>query len=265
MLFSIPAYSQEKTKLEEDKNALMFEDVEVEEEQVEEPQVFIIVENMPEYPGGMIQLRKDIAVAIEYPREARENNISGRVFVQFVIDTAGYVTQPEVVRSVHPLLDNEAIRVVKTLKQFTPGYQRGKPAFVEFTLPINFQLSESGKKEKTHIYAKVENMPEYPGGTAQLEEDIANEIVYPAEALKKKIEGRVFIEYIIDTVGKPTDIKVVRSVHPLLDEEAIRVIQSLKHYNPGYQGGKAVFVKYTKGVNFDIRAYKLKERKKNKN
>lgn len=112
-----------------------------EEEEEEEAQVFFIVENMPEFPGGDLELRKHIAQNIQYPEIAKENGIQGRVFVQFVVNQRGNVEQVKVVRGVDPSLDKEAIRVIENLPSWKPGSQRGKPVKVSFTVPINFQLN----------------------------------------------------------------------------------------------------------------------------
>ena len=116
--------------------------VEIEEEEEEdEAQVFFIVENMPEFPGGDLELRKHIAQNVSYPEIAKENGIQGRVFVQFVVNQKGKVEQVKIVRGVDPALDKEAIRVIKSLPAWKPGSQRGKPVRVSFTVPINFQLN----------------------------------------------------------------------------------------------------------------------------
>ncbi|MDA3890046.1 MAG: energy transducer TonB [Salinivirgaceae bacterium] len=112
-----------------------------EEEEVDEAQVFFIVENMPEFPGGNLELRKYIAQNVNYPDIARENGIQGRVFVQFVVNTKGKVEKVKVVRGVDPALDREAIRVISNLPSWKPGSQRGKAVKVSFTVPINFQLN----------------------------------------------------------------------------------------------------------------------------
>jgi len=116
--------------------------VAIEEEAEEaEAQVFFIVENMPEFPGGDLELRKHIAQNVQYPEIAKENGIQGRVFIQFVVNQKGEIEQVKVVRGVDPALDKEAIRVISSLPKWKPGSQRGKPVRVSFTVPINFQLN----------------------------------------------------------------------------------------------------------------------------
>ena len=112
-----------------------------EEEEEEEAEVFFIVENMPEFPGGDVALRTYIAQNVKYPEIAKENGLSGKVFVQFVINQKGEVQDVKIARGVDPALDKEAIRVVQGLPKWKPGSQRGKPVRVSYTVPINFQLN----------------------------------------------------------------------------------------------------------------------------
>ncbi len=101
---------------------------------------FVIVEEMPMYPGGDTELMRYIVSNINYPKEAREQNIQGRVTMRFVVDKQGNVVQPEVLRGVDPLLDAEAIRVVSSIKGFIPGKQDGTPVGVYYMIPITFSL-----------------------------------------------------------------------------------------------------------------------------
>lgn len=112
-----------------------------EEEEEEEEQVFVIVENMPEFPGGELALRKHIAEHVNYPEIAKENGLQGKVYVSFVINQKGEIENVKIARGVDPALDKEAIRVVQSLPKWKPGSQRGKPVRVSYTVPINFQLN----------------------------------------------------------------------------------------------------------------------------
>lgn len=114
--------------------------IEMKDEETEEPTVFFIVEDMPEFPGGELALRKYIAENVRYPEMAKENEIQGTVYVRFVVNEKGAVTNVEVLRGVDPLLDAEAIRVVKSLPNFKPGKQRGKAVKVSHSVPIKFAL-----------------------------------------------------------------------------------------------------------------------------
>jgi len=103
-------------------------------------QVFLIVEDMPVFPGGENALRKYIANSVKYPVLAQENGIQGKVYVTFVVGKDGFVKNARIARGVDPVLDKEALRVVNTLPQWKPGIQRGEPVNVSYTVPINFVL-----------------------------------------------------------------------------------------------------------------------------
>ena len=113
--------------------------IEIEEE--DDDEFFMVVENMPEFPGGDLGLMKYIQKNVKYPPIAKEYNITGKVYVQFIVDKTGQVTNVKVVRGVDKNLDAEAVRVVKSLPKYKPGKQRGKPVRVMFTIPINFTLN----------------------------------------------------------------------------------------------------------------------------
>ncbi len=113
--------------------------VEVVEE--DEQTVFVVVENMPEFPGGTSALMKYLSSSIKYPVIAQENGIQGRVVCQFVVNKDGSIVDIEVARSSGDAsLDKEAVRVIKAMPKWTPGKQRGKPVRVKYTLPVNFKL-----------------------------------------------------------------------------------------------------------------------------
>jgi protein TonB len=99
------------------------------------------VETMPEFTGGLDAMISFLQKEIKYPKDARRKNIEGRVIVQFVVGTEGEISQIEIVKSVYPSLDAEAIRVVSKMPKWKPGTQNGKPVFVKFTLPISFKLN----------------------------------------------------------------------------------------------------------------------------
>ena len=102
--------------------------------------IFVSVEQMPQFPGGEAALMKYLASHINYPPIAAENNIQGRVIVQFVVDKTGKVGEVKLARSVDKDLDTEALRVCKSLPKFTPGRQNGQPVSVWYTLPVTFKL-----------------------------------------------------------------------------------------------------------------------------
>lgn len=114
--------------------------VQVVEAEPEEQTIFEVVENMPDFPGGQAALMQYLAKNIKYPTIAQENGTQGRVIVQFVVNKDGSIVDANVVRSVDPYLDKEALRVINTMPKWKPGMQRGKPVRVKFTVPVMFRL-----------------------------------------------------------------------------------------------------------------------------
>jgi protein TonB len=113
---------------------------EEDEEEVEEEQIFTVVESMPEFPGGRKELMKYLAQNIKYPPYAKEAGIQGRVFINFVVETDGSITNVKVLRGIGGGCDEEAVRVVENMPKWKPGMQRGKPVRVSFNLPVKFTL-----------------------------------------------------------------------------------------------------------------------------
>ena len=113
---------------------------EVPEETREDGEIFMIVEEIPEFPGGEGELQKYLASSVRYPVIAQENGIQGRVYIQFVINQRGEVTNVTILRGVDPSLDREAVRVVEAMPKWKPGKQRNRPVRVSYTVPINFVL-----------------------------------------------------------------------------------------------------------------------------
>ena len=125
---------------------------ETNEEKQGESEVFTIVEVMPEFPGGMTEMLNFLGENIDYPKEAQENGETGTVILRFIVDDKGKVDDVTILKSISPSIDEEALRVVNSMPDWSPGYQRGRAVFTYFTLPIRFKLESSNvelsKKEK---------------------------------------------------------------------------------------------------------------------
>lgn len=114
--------------------------VEVEPEP-EEEEIFMVVEQAPEFPGGTNALYDYLRKNMKYPAICRESGITGRVIVSFTVNKDGSIVDVEVVKGVHPQMDKEAVRVVSAMPKWKPGEQRGKPVRCRFNLPVNFRLN----------------------------------------------------------------------------------------------------------------------------
>ncbi|HPG32732.1 MAG TPA: energy transducer TonB, partial [Lentimicrobium sp.] len=114
----------------------------VEEEEVIESEIFTIVEENPQYPGGDEALHKFLKENLIYPASARESAIQGTVYLSFVVGNDGIINDIKVLRGIGGGCDEEAVRVVKQMPRWIPGRQRGKPVRVQYILPVKFTLAE---------------------------------------------------------------------------------------------------------------------------
>lgn len=111
-------------------------------------EIFYVVETIPEFPGGTSKMMTYIIKNLDYPKQAKDDGIEGKVFVKFVVEKDGKVSNVNVIKGVHPLLDSAAVQVVRDMPDWKPGTQRGTPVRVQFTLPIVFRLDADTPKKK---------------------------------------------------------------------------------------------------------------------
>lgn len=237
--------------------------------------VFTVVEVMPEFPGGQGELLKFLANSVKYPVIAQENGIQGRVIASFIVEKDGSIRNVEVIKGIDPSLDQEAVRVLSEMPNWTPGKQRGQAVAVKYTVPVTFRLERVEGKQNSPaagpddvvvtgyetdakgesdgpVFAVVEKMPEYPGGQTALLKFIAQTVQYPKEAQEKGLQGRVTVSFIINKDGSISNEEVITGLDPLLDQEALRVIGLMPKWTPGMQRGQAVKTKYTVPVTFRL-------------
>ncbi|MBT8194850.1 MAG: energy transducer TonB [Bacteroidia bacterium] len=122
----------------------------------EEDVAFYIVETMPEFKGGQDAMLKFLFTNVEYPKEAIKNRVAGVVYVQFTIDEKGKVTDAKIMKGIGFGCDEEALRVVNLMPDWTPGVQRGKNVKVKMNLPLNFSIETNAKKKKERKKKKRE-------------------------------------------------------------------------------------------------------------
>ena len=237
---------------------------EKQESRAAEGEVFMVVEEMPEFPGGMGECMKWLGQNIKYPADAKEKGVQGRVIVQFVVEKDGTIVNAKVVRGVDPDLDAEALRVVNQSPKWKPGKQKGEAVRVKYTLPIMFRLGNDSsdskaaeapreaKVDENGVYQVCEEMPEFPGGMAECMKYFSKNINYPEDCKKEGVQGRVIVQFVVDKDGSIKDPTIARGVHPSLDKEALRVLSSMPNWKPGKQKGEAVKVKYTIPVMFRL-------------
>jgi len=237
----------------------------------EKETVFKVVEEMPLFNGGKpaIEFPGYIMKNIKYPEAAKEKGITGKVIVQFVVDSTGTVRNAIVVGSVDSLLNEEALRVVNSSPIWTPGKQKGKAVSVFYTFPIVFSLQKKETKEpalmKTskpeETFYVVEDMPHFNGGDPAREftKYISENLVYPEEERQKGIQGQVKVQFVIREDGRVSDVKVIEPDRENFNKEAVRVIESSPAWTPGKQRNKAVSVVFEVPVHFILKEKKMNE------
>ena len=189
---------------------------------------------------------------LNYPEEAKAKKIQGRVTLSFTITETGKVSDVKVLRGADPILDKEAVRVVESSPDWTPGMKDGKPVSVTYTFPVIFQLND---RENTDVFPfqLAEQKPTLNGGDAnEFMKWVNANISYPENCRKNGISGRVFLSFIVRETGKVTDVKILRSVHEELDREAVRVIGMSPDWTPGMVDGKPVPVSFNFPVTFQL-------------
>ena len=219
---------------------------------LEDATIFEVTETMPQPVGGM----EAIAEHVAYTDEAKNAGIEGRVIVQFVVDTEGNVRNPEVMRGLGAGLDEAAVAALEAT-EWKAGEQNGEPVHVQMAFPVTFRLSdaETRSSEATasvpfagdEVFVVVEDMPAPVGGAASIQE----RITYPDMAKRAGVEGRVVVQFVVDTDGTPRDLQVVRGIGGGADEEALRVIQETT-FTPGMQRGRAVPVRMSWPITFRL-------------
>lgn len=235
----------------------------------ENGEVYTIVEQMPVFEGGEAAMFKYLADSTVYPELSMDNGHQGTVYLSFVVETDGSVTDVEILRGVTKELDEEAIRVVNSMnKRWQPGYQRGNAVRVKYNLPIKFILrnpeplpsetvvlnNESvPAAEEEEIYTLVDVMPEFDGGLGELFMYLGKNTVYPAAARKQGQQGVVHVTFIIEKTGELSNFRILRGVSEDLDAEALRVVKSTNgKWTPGYHKGNPVRVQYNIPLRFNL-------------
>ncbi|MGX5817496.1 TonB family protein [Chitinophaga lutea] len=218
-------------------------------------EVFTFVEIPPSFPGGEAELAKYLSTNIRYPKEAVDKNLSGTVFVSFIVSAKGKIDS---VRTVGTKkgggLEEEAIRVVKEMPDWRPGKQNGRQVAVMFNLPIRFTLAKPEKKGPDGVYTRPEKMPSYTGGEGELHQHLRSNIRYPKEALDKRVNGTVLVSFVVMPDGSLKDVKPAgdKVLGSGLEEEAVRIVNIMPAWEPGREKGEAIATRMVLPIRFSF-------------
>ena len=187
---------------------------------------------------------------LKYPAEATSKGIHGRITVYFSVEADGSVSDVKLQGQSDPLIADAVIKAVQSSPEWEPALK--EYARVPFTHMVSLKFDLPDKISQDDVYVMAEKMPMYPGGDIELLKFIAANTKYPEGAKAAKAEGRVIVRFIVNTGGDAEETSILRGVHPLLDEEAVRVVSSLTGFEPGMQGGKPVNVWYMVPVTYRL-------------
>ena len=244
--------------------------------------IFEVVEQQPEFPGGMPALMEYLQTNIQYPASAQKDKVKGTVIVRFVVDTDGSISNVAIAKALNPDCDKEAVRVISQMPKWNPGYQGGKPVRCNFSVPVRFVLDEANRTQNTEeeaIFEIVEKQPEYPGGMPALMNFLSKNTKYPAIAQENNVKGTVVARFVVDKDGSVNDVSIVKHIMDLpsidyenlsydeilkkkseieilqkcieaTDKETIRVISQMPKWTPATQIGKPVRCYFSVPVRF---------------
>ena len=232
---------------------------------------YVKVEKMPTFMGGDLNVfRNWVQSKIQYPKEAMDKGIKGRVVCSFVVEKDGSLTEFDVLQSPDKSLADEVVRILKTSPKWEPGEQRGEKVRVKYTVPIVFSIGNNNVTDASTTkaqaaaeakvaedgdmpYVKVEKMPTFMGGDLNVFRNwVQSKIQYPKEAMDKGIKGRVVCSFVVEKDGSLTEFDVLQSPDKSLADEVVRILKTSPKWEPGEQRGEKVRVKYTVPIVFSI-------------
>ncbi|GAA4314380.1 M56 family metallopeptidase [Nibribacter koreensis] len=243
--------------------------------------IYLSTNKLPQFPGGMVAMRKFLERRFRIPLAAQQSQIEGTVMGAFVISATGEVDRVEIAQSLSPSIDQELKRVLNELPAFTPGESEGKQVPVQYLVPIRIvakranetavtkteitvngrssgaPLKEVGKEntitqdskpvtvtvEEEKVFVAVEQMPSFAGGQEAMYRYMQEAFNLPVDA--GNMEGTLVASFVVAANGEVTKPLLLKKLHPSVDKEFLRVLQAMPKWEPGRQNGKAVSVKYT--------------------
>jgi len=235
--------------------------------------IYDVVEKMPEYQGGDVELMNFLKKNLIYPEAEKNKNIQGHVIVFFVVNTLGKIEQAKVLKSLSPECDKEALRVINLMTNWIPGKQNGVPVSVRYTLPIKFG-DASGNVVTTSSLNATDRKAEYPGGFNALGSYLARNIKYPVRAMENDQRGQILVGFTVNELGLVDNVHILskvnetatilemivvnavgisysssngilpqvhftKSIVNYLEKEAISVVKSIPKWIPGQKDGQS--------------------------
>ena len=237
----------------------------------------------PSFYGGVKGLAGYLQSAAQYPKDVKGKNIHGRVVVSFVVERDGRISSPQVIRSVHPSLDQKALEIVKEIPVSSPGKKDGQPIRCQYIVPVNFldfeNLDEAygylrlnpwdkvrspeGKKSLNNYYYPlltiknaVQSLPSFEGGNQAMTHYLEHNMQYPPEADKENKEGVVQVVAFINTDGSLSDVQVMSTSDSIFNAEALRLVRNMPKLRPAMYASQPVRIRMNFPISFKIKKVK---------
>jgi len=210
-------------------------------------------EDFPTFRGDRFSSFDNWVISqIKYPPEATTKGIEGWAHVSYTVEKDGSLSNIKFTGATNPIFGDLIVKIVESSPRWDPA--KNSEATEPFTsqISVKFVLPDKVVQDEAP-FVVVEQMPMYPGGDSELLKYIEEHTQYPAEAKANDKQGRVIVRFIVNSEGKVEDVTVLKGIDPLLDAEAVRVVNTLPNFIPGRQGGKAVSVYYMVPITFTLK------------
>ncbi len=208
--------------------------------------IYDYVELMPNFDGGIENYLSDHLL---YPKPAVDSLLEGKVILKFIVNANGTLKNIKIVKSVHPLLDSEAVRVVENMPTWIPGRKEGNKVNTYFTMPVSFKLNETLRDS---ICLSPDIAPKFRGKSDGLCLFVHSNTEYPPKALQNNIQGDVAVKLIIDKEGKISQSYVTRTNDTIFNSAILTMLQKNPIWNPAIKNGKPIASKLNLNFTFSI-------------
>ena len=210
--------------------------------QINKDSVYLHPDQAATFPGGRDSMYAFINRSVKFPPAATAAHAEGDVYVLTVIDREGWISATSIYKSDNELLNDEAIRVVKSMPPWNPASMGGEPVNTKCAIPVSFRHTDPAK-----IFAFVEKMP---SPTFDMFPYIRAHMQHPLDAQQNPITGRVVLKFVVNEDGSRSDVTLVKSANELLNKEALRILDTMPPFLPGAQNGRMVKVYFA--IPFDF-------------
>lgn len=228
---------------------------------INEDTIFDVVQTAPTPMGGMEEWNEYLKNNLTYPEESKEKNISGTVYVSFVVDKSGTINDVQTIRGVSPDIDAEAIRVVQAAPNWTPGKQAGKEVNVRMRLPIRFKTNSSAANENIFNVTPGNQTPNDPDGWSSPSPKggmdgwiryLSDNLKYPKQAISAKQEGTIYLTFLVAEDGSVENVELLRGIGYGIDEEALRLVKEGPKWIPSKKDGEVRKSRMRLPIVFDL-------------